>query len=166
MAMTMTVTMKTPIQLAVPQLAEFIEYRGDGISIDIEGLQPCVIEEKVEDKTLYFLYKHNRPAIFHSIAESTLFYTKFAFIGTRTQRNTEKYMIPENIFRLCKKCKSLPKEVACRYRRSLYNPNQVLTALDEVGCMYAGCGGKKLLIRLRDTNSKKRHQALECSYRQ
>jgi hypothetical protein len=78
-----------PSRHLVQQLVEFLVHRADSIAADIKGLQPRVLEEEVEDKALYFLFRYNGPVIFHSMARSALFSTKFAFLGTRTQRKTQ-----------------------------------------------------------------------------
>ena len=142
---------RPPSYLLISQLVEFMEFIADSQAINIDGLNPRVYSQKVVDRTLFFLYKYggNGVSLFDAASYSALFSTIFAFLASRLERNGDKYLDLDNFYDLCKKFRKMPEGIARKYRRTLYNSAQILTALDEVGCMNPSCPDKERLMALR-----------------
>lgn len=146
------------------QLFEILHLHGDIKALDYyenvgghrdEESAPTILVDKSTSAqyavriTLFALYKQYGHRIFKRHAKASWFDITFAVLGTRLAKYDAELMTNEDFFAICDKAAKISKASIRRYTRTLFESDQLLQHLEELGCMYPDCPERQELLKLR-----------------
>lgn len=128
------------------QLLELLQYHADRVAADPEF--PYDAPRAVKS-VMFRLFRQFGPSIFDQSARLAFYSTIFAFLSTRLKRHPQKYSDSAQFDRLCEEYKSLSPGSRRRYNITVYEPEQLTSLPQKLGCVFERCPERLGLSRLR-----------------
>lgn len=153
----------------VDQLLEVLHLHGDMKALDFHendgGPQdekpfPSILEDESSPaqtairNVLYNLYRQYGHQLFRKAAKRSWFDVTFAVLGARLAGYDREQMDEEKFDTICDKVVGISKASRHRYRRVLFDRDQILQNLEDLGCMYPNCPERQALLGLREVDAE------------